>query len=62
METSEFTKELAQLINKYSLENGGNTPDFLLANFLTAVLDAYAATVDYRDKWFNIDVWDKNGI
>jgi hypothetical protein len=27
-----FHKELTQLINRYSKENGSNTPDFLLAN------------------------------
>jgi hypothetical protein len=26
-----FREDLASLINKYSLENGSNTPDFILA-------------------------------
>ncbi len=33
-----FESELEQLINKYSLENGSNTPDFILASFLAKQL------------------------
>ena len=29
----EFIKELKTLINKHSIENGSNTPDFLLARY-----------------------------
>ena len=40
----EFKKELAQLINKHSMENGSNTPDFILAEFLVHSLIYLDAT------------------
>lgn len=36
-----FAKELEILINKHSLENDSNTPDFLLAEYLCSCLDAF---------------------
>src|SRR5271170_1199706 len=49
---TEFEKELAALINKHSLENGSNTPDFMLAAFLRGSLDTYNQICQWRDKWF----------
>lgn len=34
-------RELAELLNKYSVENRSSTPDFVLAEYLTACLLAY---------------------
>lgn len=48
---SEFEKELATLINRNSLENGSNTPDFILAKFLQGCLNAYNLAVQQRDSW-----------
>jgi hypothetical protein len=45
-------KELEQLINKHSMENGSNTPDFLLAGYLKGCLDLFDATVRMREKWY----------
>lgn len=36
-----FRANLEELINQFSIENGSNTPDFLLADYLIACLDAY---------------------
>lgn len=36
-----FEQELAQLINKHSLENGSNTPDYALARFLVVCMGQY---------------------
>ena len=47
-----FEKELAGLINKYSQENGSDTPDFLLAEYLTGTLKVYNTTVKAREKWY----------
>jgi len=49
---SDFEKELRSLINKHSKENGSNTPDFMLANFLVRCLEAYTATVRAREEWY----------
>lgn len=47
-----FEKELVALINRHSLESGSNSPDFLLAEFLTAQLKLFDITVNAREKWF----------
>jgi hypothetical protein len=48
----EFEQELQHLINKYSLENGSNTPDFLLAQYLTTCLAAWNEAIELREKWY----------
>lgn len=51
-----FEKELEALINKYSIENGSDTPDFLIAEFMSNCLIAYQQVVTKRDKWFGVDM------
>lgn len=46
-----FEKELEELINKHSQENVSDTPDFILASFLNACLNAFNGTVVERDRW-----------
>ena len=46
---NEFRKELENLLNRHSKENGSDTPDFLLANFLIGIMDVYDLTVRKRD-------------
>lgn len=41
----EFKKKLSSLINRYSLENGSNTPDFILAEYLVNCLKTYNKAV-----------------
>jgi hypothetical protein len=52
MNKETFKKELEELINRYSMENGSNTPDFLLADYLIAALDNYNEITTRRDKWY----------
>ena len=40
MATTEFRQELESLINRHSMENASNTPDWILADYLAACLDA----------------------
>lgn len=47
-----FESELRALINKYSLEGDSNTPDFILASFLSNVLTDWNHAVNAREKWF----------
>lgn len=47
-----FRKELCNLINRESMENGSDTPDFLLAEYLADCLDVYDRTVKAREKWY----------
>ena len=51
---TEFTQELEHLLNRHSLENGSNTPDFLLATFMVQCLGAYNRTTRERDRWYGI--------
>ena len=48
-----FETELAHLINRHSIENASNTPDFLLAEYLMACLKAFAVTTEKRDVWYD---------
>lgn len=52
---SEFEKELEHLINRYSQENGSNTPDFILAQFLTGCLAAWNQGVQQREAWYAME-------
>ena len=45
-----FEKELEQLINKYSIENESNTPDFILASYLRDCLNAFNKITEERDR------------
>lgn len=49
---SNFSTELTDLINKYSLENHSNTPDFILAQFLVTALEAFNQGVADREHWY----------
>jgi hypothetical protein len=47
-----FHDELASLINKYSLENGSNTPDFILALYLQQCLATFNDIMKKREDWY----------
>ena len=49
---AEFEKALASLINQFSMENGSNTPDFILARYLTDCLRVYEYAIDARSQWY----------
>lgn len=48
---SGFERELRGLINTHSIENASNTPDFILAQYLTIQLEVFAEIVDDREVW-----------
>lgn len=47
-----FRRDLAAVLNKYSLENGSNTPDFLLADYLIDCLRALDTAIRARGRWY----------
>lgn len=49
---AEFRKGIEETINRCSMENGSNTPDFILAKFLCACLAAFDAGVSERETWY----------
>jgi hypothetical protein len=50
---SSFQKDLEALINCHCQENVSNTPDFILADFLSKVLAAFDEAVNRREIWYN---------
>ncbi len=46
-----FRVELAALINRHSLENRSDTPDWILAEHLVECLRSYEATSNARRTW-----------
>lgn len=46
-----FRRDLARAINRNSRENGSNTPDFILADFLARCLEAFDAATRRRADW-----------
>lgn len=47
-----FLQEVAAVINRLSLENGSNTPDYILAAYLWDCLTAFNEGVYQRSKWY----------
>lgn len=47
-------QDLETLINSHSGERVSNTPDFILASFLNACLDAFNGCVMRRDQWYRV--------
>ena len=46
---------IEQAINRYSAENGSNTPDYILAQFLLQCLAAFDAATVERDRWHGVN-------
>ena len=60
-----FKQALSTLINQYSKENGSDTPDFILAKFLTDSLKAFNKATNRRDNFmvgFKRSSTDENSI
>jgi len=49
---SVFRKQIEHAINCNSAENGSNTPDFILAEYLTNCLASFDAAVNAREAWY----------
>jgi hypothetical protein len=45
-------KSIEEAINRHSAENGSNTPDFILAEFIHGCLDAFDKAVNEREEWY----------
>jgi hypothetical protein len=50
---SDFRKRLEELINTHSMENGSDTPDYILANFMTNSLNAFDTAVNERERFYD---------
>lgn len=49
---TDFEQELRNLINRYSIENASNTPDYILACFMAECLTAFNKAVHERARWY----------
>jgi len=47
-----FRNDLEQLINRHSLENGSDTPDYILAAYLTNCLVNFEEALKARSAWY----------
>jgi len=54
-DSPDFRSELTSLINKHSKENGSNTPDFILRDYLCDCLKAFDVATVAREKWHGRD-------
>lgn len=51
---TEFRRDLAAVLNRHSRENGSNTPDFILADYLLGCLEGFDRCASAREKWYGI--------
>lgn len=53
--SSEFRRDLATLLNRHSKENGSNSPDWILADYLADCLEIFDRGVRARERWYGIE-------
>lgn len=58
---SELFDEIKSVLNKHSRENASNTPDFILADYLQACLEAFEFATVQRESWYGIKTGPKLG-
>lgn len=49
---SDFRSDLTSLLNRYSQENGSDTPDFILAKYLDNCLTSWNHAIAEREEWY----------
>ncbi|MGE0406585.1 MAG: hypothetical protein AB7O65_09810 [Candidatus Korobacteraceae bacterium] len=49
---TDLRKAVEQALNRFSAENGSDTPDFILAQYLIDCLGAWDKAVTAREKWY----------
>jgi hypothetical protein len=51
-----FREQLGRLLNTHSKEAVSNTPDFILAEYLTECLVAFDRATIKREKWYGVEL------
>ena len=54
-----FIQELEELINRHSIDNESDTPDYILATYMLATHKAYSEAVHARDRHYDV-TWRKS--
>ena len=49
---SDLRKEIERTINRNSAENGSDTPDWILAEYLCHCLQAFDQATIHREQWY----------
>jgi hypothetical protein len=62
MHMDKFRKELEHLINSHSMENKSDTPDVILAQYLTDCLAAFDNATRMRDAWWGHKTWNRDDL
>jgi hypothetical protein len=57
---SAFRHQLEHLLNGHSKENGSDTPDFILAEYLITCLKAFDCATRSRTRWYGKSNEDKS--
>ena len=52
MNKERLVHDLAEVLNRHCAENGSNTPDFIIAQYLVDCLTALDFTVRARRQWY----------
>ncbi len=47
-----FESELEKLLNKYSIENESDTPDFILSKYIMRSLKTWKESIEERDLYY----------
>jgi hypothetical protein len=62
IEDATLRERIENAINAVSAENGSNTPDFILAEFLTDCLAAFDKASRAREKWYGKELSICGGV
>lgn len=57
--TNEFKIELEHLLNRHSVDNTLNVPDYILAKYITDQLAMFQLCLVERDKWFGFKPFER---
>lgn len=58
---TKFEERLSSFLNQERAENGSDTPDFILAEYLLGCLESFNRATVQRDKWWRfIPHWENN--
>lgn len=56
-----LAQQLARVLNRNSMENASNTPDFLLAEYMERCLAAAEILISRRDGWYGVRLQPGHG-
>jgi hypothetical protein len=51
-----LAQDIAAVLNRHSMENASNTPDFLLAEYMERAMSAAEIMISRRDAWYGVSL------